>query len=831
MSATRNLSVSSEISGAGTASLIDLSEIDRQHRSGVGNKTGRLSELIRAGFAVPAGFCIPQEVYIRHMQGIQDPDLRALIHARAFAGIRSQIQQLKLDPAMQAQIIERYRRLLAAGNAGGAVHVAVRSSSTAEDMQSHSFAGVYESVLHVGDEAALLQAVLACWASYWSDEAINYRERAGLDHLAYGMAVLVQVMIPPVLSGVFFTRASSQDEHTALIEYVPGVGAGLMNGETRAERLLVERRSGRLLAPSPLEAEMDVSRLVSLGLSVERNQGAPQDIEWLVDRSGKIWILQTRPITIYPEGIVTPVDGSADDWRITYDEPFSTLGCEIALHRYEQWIRAINASFRTHFKPEMRNLDGLLYYKPYWRRTGPSLRMWMRLWQIVLWLRANRIHRQYTHQILPAHRQRLFALEQVDITSAKWTELVEGFTQAVDAYLQFQYTSYAVGAAATLSAGFFNRICQLFFRGENRWNALDFLAGLNDISVRREMAVDSLGQKLRRFFTRAELAELDYTRLLTVQKKGEPGQRYWGELQAFLDEYGYVWADRYPRDPAWELNQDALAASLQHAALAGSDATLFLRHQRQQKRRREAIRRATMRLSNRSLFPWRVFIFRLFFRRAEKIFPYKEDRNHHTYRSVLVIRRYALEIGRRLAERQILSDARDVFFLTMEEIQQMWTVTRPLVAQLRAVEARKQRYLRSRQRVQHPAQVRDWDHRPEAAQGTQVEVKGEACSPGLAQGPARLVSGLGELQRIRPGDIVICTQLRPAWSSVFARAGGVVIEMGSLLSHGSTLAREYGIPVVINVAGIMQTIQENDWVVVDGNLGKVRIVKPSLRNS
>ena len=76
---------------------------------------------------------------------------------------------------------------------------------------------------------------------------------------------------------------------------------------------------------------------------------------------------------------------------------------------------------------------------------------------------------------------------------------------------------------------------------------------------------------------------------------------------------------------------------------------------------------------------------------------------------------------------------------------------------------------------------------------------------------------------MRPGEIVVCSQLRPAWSAVFARAGAVVIEMGSLLSHGSTLAREYGIPAVINVADITALVRENDWLVVDGNVGRVAI--------
>jgi pyruvate,water dikinase len=275
------------------------------------------------------------------------------------------------------------------------------------------------------------------------------------------------------------------------------------------------------------------------------------------------------------------------------------------------------------------------------------------------------------------------------------------------------------------------------------------------------------------------------------------------------------------------MNQEALAASLSIAAQAAPEESLEIRHQQQQCQREETVQQALSTLAPPDShvlargFPVKKWIFNMLLRRAEKLFPHKENRNHSTYHSMMVIRQIAREIGSRMQARQLLPAAEDLFFLELEEIEML--LNKPGTASwlLKKINQRKASYLRSRQHIYQRAggERSRWNVEHMEA----IEVKGDPCSPGLAKGPARLVNGPGELQRVRPGEIVVCTQLRPAWSAVFSRAGGVVIEMGSLLSHGSALAREYGIPAVINVADITSLVRENDWLVVDGNQGRVAI--------
>ncbi|NLG98790.1 MAG: hypothetical protein GX491_15645 [Chloroflexi bacterium] len=817
-----------------------LHETSLEDRERIGSKAARLGQIVRAGFQVPPGFCLPESAYRRHVIDASPAHFHALLKRQDYSALRAWILEREIDPEVRRVILDEYRRLQENMPAGlPVVGVAVRSSSTAEDLEQHSFAGLYSSFLHVNSEARLFDAVRECWASYWNDEAAAYRERAGMIQTRHGMAVIVQAMIPAVLGGVLYTQTSKKEPDVALIEFTRGGGEALVSGEARAEKIFV-RRSGRPVRAGKTDLELDVSRLVSLGRQLEVMLGAPQDVEWVMDAAGMTWILQTRPVTKSLDGQAAPENGGAalkkgtgpgsvaagegqpgSEWMLTYDEPFSPLGCEIAMRRYHYWVRAINASFKTRFQPVIQNRDGLLYYRPDWYRASLPVKIWMNLWRLAAWINSSRIHREYVNEILPAYTRGLQQIEQQDLAELDGSMLIQLLREAVRLYLEFQFTSYAVGAAATLSAGLLNRACRFLFGKGSRRDAMDFLTGIDDVSIQRELKVYRLGQLLRPSLPQDGGPLAQQAGLEGIRELVGPDSPFWPALQEFLNQYGYLWADRYPRDPAWELNQEALAASLWIAAQASPDESLEARHQKQKLRRNETVRAALEELSKPGGLPLKKHIFTVLLKRAERLFPYKESRNHYTYKGMMAIRQIAREIGLRMENRRLLPSAGDLFFLELDEIEMLWENAKVASWLVQKVEKRKEIYHSSRSRILRRA-GRAMDQAGQAAVKT-LEVQGDPCSPGLARGPARLVSGPGELHRVQPGEILVCTQLRPAWSAVFSRAGGVVIEMGSLLSHGSALAREYGIPAVINVSGITGLVHENDWLVVDGNLGLVSI--------
>jgi pyruvate,water dikinase len=774
----------------------------------VGAKAARLAVLLAAGYRVAPGFCVPYLVYQRHV--CTSETLAGLLAAGQYEEARRQIRELPLQPDSETAIVSAFREFQARHGRT----IIVRSSATAEDLDGFSFAGLYQSCAQVRSERELLDAVRTCWASYWSDEAVAYRQRAGLELPYGGMGVLVQEMITPRVGGVVFT-SDPRDVTAAngVIELLPHDVEGIVSGARAAFRLTFDRKTKALgaLPDSVPVSHTLLPHVVQLAMDIEARAGTPQDIEWAADAETRVWLFQTRPIPV--NGADTP---SADGWTLVYDEPFSPLGCDLAKRRYAEWVKARNAFYKTRYPVQIEERRGLLYYRPGWRSSDWWMRSWMRSWQVVRWLTGPRIHDAYVRRILPDHLVRLEHLEAGAEPGLAHEALRERFAAAVDAYLRLQATSYAVGALATTSAALLDRLCVKWCATAGAGpRVLDLLAGVEDVSITRERAVLNMADQLRSVTDARELRAADYPGLRCIAAR-QPGLSQ--ALDALLESYGYLWADRYPRDPAWQINVASLTASLAAGVERGGVERLAERRLLLQRQRDAAGRQAEQALASSSL---RRLLFRIARRRAERYFGHKEDRNHWVYVSLTVVRRYAVLIGNALAAAGTLRAPDDVFFLTASEIDRLLDghVDDGLQVLVRKRRATYQRAIEPAPRRGTAAGVSHAATSPRE----RVELIGDACSPGAAAGRARVISGPGELQRVGDGDIVVCRELRPAWSTVFARAGAVVVESGSVLSHGSTLAREYGIPAVINVPDLTRRIREEDWIAVDGDRGSVTI--------
>ena len=182
--------------------------------------------------------------------------------------------------------------------------VAVRSSATAEDLPGAAFAGQQDTFLDVEGEPALLDAVQKCWASLWSERAVAYRQRRGIDDAAVRMAVVVQRMVPAEVAGVAFTANPVTGVRTEIvIDAGLGLGEAVVSGTVTAEHLVVDRRRDR---PPPLAGPAltrlgttGVTDLVATAERIEKHFGPPQDIEWAyADQT--LWIVQARPMTALP---------------------------------------------------------------------------------------------------------------------------------------------------------------------------------------------------------------------------------------------------------------------------------------------------------------------------------------------------------------------------------------------------------------------------------------------------------------------------------------------------------------------------------------------------
>ncbi|MBL8552441.1 MAG: PEP/pyruvate-binding domain-containing protein [Hyphomonadaceae bacterium] len=322
-----------------------FADISLQDRPAVGGKGGSLGELTQAGVEVPAGFVVRTEAFERFL-GPMVKEVRAsaaALDANDAAGIaqcsdalRARIESADMAGA-EAAIAEAYARLAADG-----APVAVRSSATNEDSADASFAGLQDTYLWVLGAKETLAAVRRCWASLYSTPALAYRRRHGMNEGEVAMAVVVQRMVDARSAGVMFTRSPlTGDRSVIAIEASWGLGSSVVGGEVTPDRFVIGKIKGEITQReisdktiehlpdpaggvrtaevpadrrnAPAVSDEELATLREYGLRIERHYGRPQDIEWAIDRQGKIAILQARPETIWSNKEARPVAAALDN--------------------------------------------------------------------------------------------------------------------------------------------------------------------------------------------------------------------------------------------------------------------------------------------------------------------------------------------------------------------------------------------------------------------------------------------------------------------------------------------------------------------------------------
>ena len=321
---------------AGGEAVRPFERLSRADVDYAGGKGANLGELTAAGFPVPGGFVVGAPAYAAFCDGnglrrrieerlaaIDVDDTEQL--ERAAAEVRELVEAEPLPAELAAAIGDAYDGLArAAGDPE--TPVAVRSSATAEDTESASFAGMNETLLNVRGREAVLDAVRRCWSSLFGARTIYYRAKRGFGQADMDIAVVVQRQISSARSGVMFTiDPASGATDRLIVEGAFGLGESVVSGsvspdryvvgkdklailrrEVRRKELTIEpnrdggtttRELGEHEAERPVLSDEEVQRVADLGVRIEAHYGAPQDTEWAVDPKGAIWMLQSRPVT------------------------------------------------------------------------------------------------------------------------------------------------------------------------------------------------------------------------------------------------------------------------------------------------------------------------------------------------------------------------------------------------------------------------------------------------------------------------------------------------------------------------------------------------------
>ncbi|HSE16320.1 MAG TPA: PEP/pyruvate-binding domain-containing protein [Pyrinomonadaceae bacterium] len=317
----------------------------------VGGKAHNLRKVSELGLRVPHGFVVTTRAFEAFLEENDlAEEIQALSRRQLSTRIHDLIVNTPLSPELCDVLDHAAEEMLDRGP------VVVRSSAVGEDSARASFAGQHDSFLHVRTLAGLKNALRECWASCWSERAIAYRAARGLE--IKSMAVVVQTQVDALAAGVLFTRTA---EGTILVEHTSGLGDALVAGAIDPGRFVLQRggNSFRVLSAGeqPIKNIEDVllsrSRLAELGrvaATLEEGLGGPQDVEWAIDRSGLLYIVQSRPITAIPtisaaQPVGPPVRWSDANVNENFPAPISPFLYSMASAGYANYFRNLARAF------------------------------------------------------------------------------------------------------------------------------------------------------------------------------------------------------------------------------------------------------------------------------------------------------------------------------------------------------------------------------------------------------------------------------------------------------------------------------------------------------
>jgi pyruvate,water dikinase len=755
----------------------------------LGGKGAALDRLIGWGVRVPDTGVVTAAAY-RAVAALPAParllDRLATGEACSVDEIDRVFANAEPPDALRSEIAALGRRIGAAGA------LAVRSSATVEDLAHSSFAGLYRSVLDVdsSDPDAVVAAVLSVFASLWHPQARTYRTALGIDDCDAAMAAVVMAMVPAERAGVAFTVDPADDSGRVRVEAVQGLADTLVSGERTPDAWLLDPRDEHPDVPAEIEAALRES------CRIESLAGAPQDVEWAW-ADGTLWIVQARPITTTgPDD-----DGDGFDSPDT-DADLTTAGIgemlpgvlppllwQVNSHLVDQAFRAVLDGLGLPLDSVGRH--GLLR-----RVRGRATLDFSALHQMATQLpggAADELERQYfgsRRTGRPVHR--------AEPPSSRRDRARHDLRVLVQQHRATQDAEVVCVAVAEL-----------------RHRCGDLTELNDDALARYRFRLIDLGVRaMTAELASAAAAAAAYRRLeLTLSSSFDDDEA--GRLAGMATTRpGIVAAPQANASaavfagPTWEETGRAAPVAVPGAATPATE--------------HDPLADLHQRLGTMEQFgpdaPLGWFRRRRIDRAVEGAVDHL-SRREHTKAAVLElggeVRRVHLEFGTRLVACGVLEDRADVDLLTWREIEAGLRGGGPPPG----IVARRRRWIR-RYHDEGPLPVR-FRGRPERQipslpAGHRLE--GWAASAGRCKSRAVFMDEPDDSLPI--GAILLAEATDASWSPVFVRAGAIVLERGGPLSHAAILARELGVPAVLNVGAAVRSL-DGRVLTVDGSSGIV----------
>lgn len=858
-----------------------LEHVDDAER--FGGKAANLGALLRAGVPVPSGWALEDEALrqVWRQNGLEHwVEAQRVDDAWSVEGLERLSAQVERR-LMGASLPVRLEAWLETLGAESTMWI-VRSSGVGEDGQQASFAGQLTSVLNVRGGAALKDAVRRCWASAWSVAALSYQAMRGVS--LRGVGVVIQPMIEPLWAGVFFTQAPDRVDG-ALIEYVRGHAEALVQGEVTPQR--VAWQVGQVPEWGELPGGYG-RQLLELGERACALFEGPQDLEWVVAQDERVYLVQARPITVgVKRDEDRRLEGLARGGRElvwsnanmveNYPDPICPLLYSVARRGYTHYFRSLGVAFgvsegrikavegplgqivgvhRGHLYYTLSHVHECLRAAPFgdWLSASwdgfigveqgvedrPALMMASAVELVRMVGRVAQQLATLESQVsrFEARVDAFAAAVPVDGLSERRMDELVGAVRAfmevrehgwVEASLADAATTMALALLrAVVARGGFDepqQVVSLMLDGVEGLVSAGAIHGMWSLS--RLAAADAeLGEAL---------TQGRYEEALALMRGGRCPV-FCRSFEAYLKDWGFrSGKELMLTEPGLEEQPEVLLMMIaRFMTLQGQDPAQVEREQAT--RRHEAMMRLEAQVSARGVM-WRPWLLALKGARAgaQRAIGLRERARLKQALLYYRFRRVVLELGERWSSAGLLDAPARVFDLSVEEILDLGDGAMLYPEALRAVSAARFEARCEAQRAPRPpsrvtltrgdylgADLHSAAVAPVEGEGLQL--RGAVASRGKVRGAARVAWSLAQGSALVPGEILVTQRTDPGWGPLFFIASGLILERGGLLSHGAILARELGVPAIVDVPGAMSALRDGQQVFLDADAGIVQIM-------
>jgi pyruvate,water dikinase len=819
--------------------------------------------LLRQHLPVPDGFAVTTDAYRATIAAIQD-DLDVALEAEesdaaASKSLRALVESAKMPADVRNAIDLAYHAL----DPSGQTVVAVRSSATAEDLADASFAGQQDTYLGIRGIDAVLDYVQRCWSSLFTSQAIAYRRKIGVGSGDLAMAVVVQKLVNAEAAGVMMTLDPlTGDRRAVFLSAAHGLGEGVVKGDVESDSIWVDKKSLRVTrrvyqvqrsayrytgegaeielmslsesdGAAPAITDGEAVELARVAILMENAQGVPQDLEWAVDVDAAgtraVRLLQARPETVWanrpagndsgsglhgtthPEttwtttnvgesvpGVPTPLGWSV--WSVAGELAMrSTFGAIGALsdeetklpQRQEDWLLGIfygRASLSVSLVCE-------------WSERVPGTDPVGMAEQIFSARPRAYVPRQqlrYYPRVAFKAGQPMLRVRSMVLDDRRAAETFRARTLAELPSADEARTRELLDESIAL-----HRRCL-------STQTLLTMTVCQPIVDRLLRMADSVGvsgaELMAGYGGHDETAAVDDMWAVSRGKL---------DFDTFLDRHGFhAWQEGELSSRSWREDPKPARDLIASYAARGDDA---------EPARAEAVRSAKRVELERqflsALSPIRRPLGRLLLRLARTFVPLRGIAKGSFVQMLDVVRASSRRLGQHLASAGTLSDADDVFYLTLPEIR---TGVGTDVAD--TIPARKSE--RAAYEGMEVPSVFEGEPTPlvaSASAGADTIV-GTGASPGVVEGRARVVTR-PDHAHVEDGEILVARDTDPSWATLMYLSSGLIADIGGVMSHTAIVARELSLPCVVNTVNASKALRTGDLIRINGTVGSIEVLE------